>query len=223
MTIFPYLNLVISKSFPYPSENPHPKAFIMVFISALARTLSMEAFSTLSILPLMGRMAWYFLSLAIFAEPPAESPSTMNISHLEASLLSQFASFPLESNENFCLERRFVFAFSSDFLILAAFSAQDMTFFRVSRFLSKYSTIPSPTTLEQALAASWLSSFVLVCPSNLGAGCFMETTAVRPFLTSAPVKFASFSLRMESSLAYWFITWVKMDLKPVIWVPPSAL
>ena len=32
----------------------------------------------------------------------------MKISHLDASLLSQFASFPLESKENFCLVSRLV-------------------------------------------------------------------------------------------------------------------
>ena len=40
-------------------------------------TLSSLAFSTLSILPQRGRIAWYLLSLPSFAEPPAESPSTM--------------------------------------------------------------------------------------------------------------------------------------------------
>ena len=71
------------------------------------------------------------------AEPPAESPSTMKISHLEASLLSQFASFPLLSNEYFCFVNRFVFAFSSVLRIFAAFSAQLITFLSVSRFRSK--------------------------------------------------------------------------------------
>ena len=82
-------------------------------------------------------IAWNIRFLAIFAEPPAESPSTMKISHLEASLLSQFASFPFESKENFCFVSRLVFAFSSAFLIFAAFSAHDITVFKTSRFLSK--------------------------------------------------------------------------------------
>ena len=85
--------------------------------------------------------------------------------------LSQFASFPLLSNEYFCFVRRFVFAFSSVFRIFAAFSAQDNTFFSVSTFRSKYRTISSPVTFPVAFAASGLSSFVLVCPSNRGSGC----------------------------------------------------
>ena len=39
-------------------------------------------------------IAWNDLSLACFAEPPAESPSTKNNSVLSSSLLLQSASFP---------------------------------------------------------------------------------------------------------------------------------
>ena len=74
---------------------------------------------------------------AVFAEPPAESPSTINISHFFGSLLSQFASFPLLSNEYFCFVKRFVFAFSSVLRIFAAFSALDNTVFKTSRLRSK--------------------------------------------------------------------------------------
>ncbi len=38
---------------------------------------SMRAFSTLMIFPRSGRIAWYIESRPDFAEPPAESPSTM--------------------------------------------------------------------------------------------------------------------------------------------------
>ena len=183
----------------------------------------MLAFSTFKIFPRIGRIAWKLRSRAVLAEPPAESPSTINISHLEASLLSQFASFPLESKENFCFVSRFVFAFSSVLRIFAAFSAQESTVFKVSRFLSKNSWISSPVTFAVIREASWLSSFVLVCPSKRGSGCLMEITAVIPLRTSAPVKFASFSFKIPSWRAYWFITVVKIVLNPVIWVPPSAL
>ena len=173
----------------------------MVLISALAKTLSMLAFSTFRILPRMGNIAWNMRLRAILALPPAESPSTMKISHWDGVLDSQLASFPLESKENFCLVSMLVLARSSDLRILAAFSAQPMIFFSVSRFRSKKWTISSPVTLDTTLAASWLSSFVLVCPSNRGSGCLMDTTAVMPFRTSAPVKLASFSFRIPRSLA----------------------
>ena len=47
----------MSKSLPYPSENPHPNALIIVLISAFARILSILAFSTFRIFPLIGRIA----------------------------------------------------------------------------------------------------------------------------------------------------------------------
>ena len=147
----------------------------------------------------------------------------MKISHLDASLLSQLASLPLLSKEYFCLVRRFVFAFSSVLRIFAAFSAQERTFFSVSRFRSKKRGISSLVTFPVAFAASWLSSFVLVCPSNLGSGCLIDTIAVIPFRTSAPVKLASLSFNTPISRAYWFMIVVNVVLNPVRWVPPSAL
>ena len=161
----------------------------------------MEAFSTFRIFPRMGRMAWYCLFLAVFAEPPAESPSTMKISHLEASRLSQFASFPLLSKENFDFVSMLVFAFSSALRIFADFSAQLIMPFKTSTFLSKYICSSSPVTVNTAFVASALASFVFVCPSKIGSGCFTATTAVMPFLVSAPVKFVSFSFKMPNSLA----------------------
>ena len=200
-TILSYFNFVISKSFPYPSENPQPKALIIVLISAFARTLSIDAFSTFKIFPRIGRIAWNCRFLPIFAEPPAESPSTMKISHFDGSRLSQFASFPLLSKENFDLESMFVFAFSSALRIFADFSAQAMIAFKVSRFRSKNLSNSSPVRVNTAFVASALASFVFVCPSKIGSGCFTATTAVMPFLVSAPVKLLSFSFKMPSSLA----------------------
>ena len=52
------------------------------------------AFSTFIIFPLSGKIAWLYLSLPCFAEPPAESPSTIKISHSSAFLEVQSASFP---------------------------------------------------------------------------------------------------------------------------------
>ena len=46
------------------------------------------------IFPLSGRIAWKTLSLACFADPPAESPSTINNSHKSGSSLVQSASLP---------------------------------------------------------------------------------------------------------------------------------
>ena len=46
------------------------------------------------IFPFRGRIAWNLRSLPCFADPPAESPSTIYISEIDASLLWQSASFP---------------------------------------------------------------------------------------------------------------------------------
>ena len=56
---------------------PVPKAVMIDWTSLFLRTLSMRAFSTLMIYPRSGRIAWYIESRPDFAEPPAESPSTM--------------------------------------------------------------------------------------------------------------------------------------------------
>ena len=93
----------------------------MVLISAFASTLSMEAFSTFKIFPRIGRIAWVLRFRAVFALPPAESPSTIKTSHSSGFLLSQLASFPLPSITNFDLESMLVFVFSSFLLIFFLF------------------------------------------------------------------------------------------------------
>ncbi len=54
----------------------------------------MRAFSTLRILPRIGRIAWIRGSRPCLAEPPAESPSTMKTSHSSGLVDWQSASLP---------------------------------------------------------------------------------------------------------------------------------
>ena len=54
----------------------------------------MRFFSELMIFPRSGRIACVVRSRACFAEPPAESPSTMKSSADSGSLIVQSASFP---------------------------------------------------------------------------------------------------------------------------------
>ena len=138
---------------------------------------------------------------AVFAEPPAESPSTMKISHFEGSLDSQFASFPLESKENFDFVSMLVLAFSSARRIFADFSAQPMMALMVSTLRSKKWVSSSPLIMNTAFDASALASLVLVWPSKMGSGCLTATTAVMPLRVSGPVKFASLSFRIPRSRA----------------------
>ena len=69
-------------------------AVIRVWISVFFSIRSMRARSTLRILPRMGRMAWFSGLRARMAEPPAESPSTMNSSASSAFLVRQSVSLP---------------------------------------------------------------------------------------------------------------------------------
>ncbi len=53
---------------------PQPSAEIIVPTSVFCSTFSRRAFSTLRILPRIGKIAWKRRSRPSFAEPPAESP-----------------------------------------------------------------------------------------------------------------------------------------------------
>ena len=76
------------------SSTPVPIAVIIAEIISLASTLSIRFFSTLMIFPNSGSTAWVERSRACFAEPPAESPSTMNSSVSVGSRTVQSASLP---------------------------------------------------------------------------------------------------------------------------------
>ena len=73
---------------------PAPRAMISGRTFSLARILSRRAFSTFRILPRSGRIAWNRRSRPCLAEPPAESPSTMNSSLRAGSRSWQSASLP---------------------------------------------------------------------------------------------------------------------------------
>ena len=73
---------------------PAPIAVIIVPISVLDNILSFLALSTFNIFPLNGSIAWFFLSLPCFADPPAESPSTIKSSELVGSFSWQSANLP---------------------------------------------------------------------------------------------------------------------------------
>ena len=166
---------------------PQPSATIIVLISSLDSILSNRAFSTLSIFPLSGSIAWNLLSLPCFAEPPAESPSTINIS-LSAGLDSwQSASFPGSDDESsapFLLISSFAFLAAS--LALAPSAAFSIIFFATDGFSSMNAASLSLTMALIYPSTSLLPSFVFVCPSNCGLLSLILITAVSPSLTSSP-------------------------------------
>ncbi len=70
----------------------------------------------MSILPLRGKTAWYSLFLPCFADPPAESPSTINNSVPSCFEIWQSASFPgkpVSSNAPFLLTLSLAFLATS--------------------------------------------------------------------------------------------------------------
>ena len=72
---------------------PVPITCTSDWISAFDSTLLIRFFSLLMILPRSGRIAWFDLSRACLADPPAESPSTMKTSLSAGSLVWQSANF----------------------------------------------------------------------------------------------------------------------------------
>ena len=190
--------MLISKS----SCIPVPNAVIIAFISALPSTWSSLAFSTLSILPRRGSIACVARLLAVLAEPPAESPSTIYISQFSGFLSVQSASLPgrlVDSSAVLRLVRSLALRAAS----LALCASSDFSHIALATvgFCSKKYVSCSLTTLSTAVRASVLPSFCLVCPSNCGSSILTLTIAVRPSLMSSPVRFWSLSLRILLALA----------------------
>ena len=153
----------MSKSLPIPA----PTAKITGCNLSLLYILSALDFSTLSIFPQRGRIAWNFLSLPCFALPPAESPSTMYTSHSSGFLLLQSASFPGNvdvSNALFLLTNSLAFLAAS--LARDAFIHFSRIAFPTPGFSSKNVDNASFTRLATIPVTLLFPSFVLVCPSN---------------------------------------------------------
>ena len=189
--ILSYLNFSRSKS----SWIPVPKAVIIAFISAFPSILSSLAFSTLSIFPLNGRIACVALLRAVFADPPAESPSTMKISQFAGFLSEQSASLPgnpFPSRAVFLLLVRSL-AFLAASLALCARIDFSQMLLATCGFCSRKYLSCSLTTFSTAALASLFPSFCFVWPSNCGSGILMLIIAVRPSLISSPVRFCSLS------------------------------
>ena len=63
--------------------------------------------------------------------------------------------------------------------------------FAACGFSIKKRSNPSENTLSAIRRTSLLPSFVFVCPSNCGSGCFAEIIAVNPSRISSPIKASS--------------------------------
>ena len=177
------------------SRIPVPMAVIRAWISLLERTLSMRFFSTLMILPRSGRMAWVLRSRPCFAEPPAESPSTMKISASAGSRTEQSASFP-GSVEFSSADLRRVRSRALRAASRARCAATALRMIRLASpgFSSRNSASPLLTAAWTKPSTGGLPSLVLVWPSNWGSPILTEMIAVRPSRMSSPCRFGSFSL-----------------------------
>ena len=134
-------------------------------------------------------MAWVFLSLPCLAEPPAESPSTINISDNDGSFSWQSASFPgnpATSIAFFLLVISFALrAASLAFEASNTFSVIDLASLG---FSSKKRLIHSKDIESTTPLTSEETSFALVCEENFGSCIFIEMIAVSPSLASSPEK-----------------------------------
>ena len=143
--------------------------------------------STFNILPLSGSIAWFFLSLPCFADPPAESPSTINNSDFAGSLSWQSASFPGK-----CVEPiPFLLVNSLAFLAASlAFAASEILFiiFFTSEGFSSNHWFNFSATIDSTIGlTSEDTSLSLVWLENLGSLTLIERTEVNPSLASSPV------------------------------------
>jgi hypothetical protein len=162
----------------------------------------MRAFSTLRILPRIGRIAWVIGLRPPLAEPPAESPSTMKISHFAGSFSWQSLSLPGRDDDSSRPLRRVASrALRAAIRAAAAWIDLRMTSRASVGCRSSQSPRASVTTRCTKPLASVLPSLVLVCPSNCGSPSLIETTAVRPSRMSSPDRLSSFSFRWPFSRA----------------------
>ena len=145
-------------------------------------------FCTLIIFPLIGNIACVFDSLACFAGPAAESPSTINNSLSIGSVDEQSASLPGSPAVS-----KILFLFVSSLAFLALILA-----FAATAHLSTIA-LPSFVFFDNHFGSSLLTktctfdfisvfpSLVFVWPSNWGSFTLTEITPVIPSLMSSPV------------------------------------
>ena len=156
------------------------------------------------------------------AEPPAESPSTMNSSDSAGSRTEQSASLPGSAEFSSALLRRV----RSRALRAAARAWAADTDLRMTRtaslgFSSKNSASCALTIDSTKPCMPGLPSLVFVCPSNCGSASLAEMIAVSPSRTSSPESAGSFSLSSPLSRAYLLSVRVSAPRKPERCEPPS--
>ena len=201
---------------------PVPIALINELISSFCNALFSVTFWTFIIFPLIGSIAWVFESLACFAGPAAESPSTINNSLSEGSVDEQSANLPGSPEVSSML-----------FLLVSSLAFFALILALAARAHLSTIALPSFVFFDSHLGNSWLTktwtldfisvfpSFVLVWPSNWGSLTLTETTPVIPSLISSPVNEISEWRFLD--LAKSLMAFVTAVLSPSSWVPPSSV
>ena len=183
----------------------------------------MRAFSTLRILPRIGRIAWIRGSRPWRAEPPAESPSTMKTSHSSGLVDWQSLSLPGRPPppSSPLRERARSRALRAAIRAEAAACALRTMSLPSAGFFSSQSPSWSLTIRCTKPLASVLPSLVLVWPSNCGLASLIEMIAVRPSRMSSPETRSSRFLIRPHSSPQLLTSEVSEARKPSSWVPPS--
>ena len=191
--------------------------------SLLARILSRRAFSTLRILPRIGRMACVFGSRPPRAEPPAESPSTMNTSQSPGLRDWQSTSLPGKPPPPRRPLRLRAMSRALRAAIRASAAACDLRMMSLPSegLRSNQSPNRSLRTFCTNDLASVLPSLVLVWPSNWGSASLMEMMAVRPSRMSSPETRSSFFFTRPQVSPQRLTVLVRAARNPSSWVPPS--
>ena len=178
------------------APRPQPSALAMSCSSLFPPIFSELACSALSTLPRNGRIACVLRSRPCLAEPPAESPSTMNSSLSSGSVEAQSASLP----------GRLSLWLIADFRVTAC-AARDASLARAARMmrattasaivllsLSHFSTA-GRMTLSIWPCVSGLLSRSLVCPWNCGSTTYAESTHTMPSRMSSAVRVTPLGVR----------------------------
>ena len=213
--IFPYLNEEMSE---LPGITPIAVARFFISWDLIISSLSKS--HVFKIFPLKGIIAWKDLSLACFAEPPAESPSTRNNSVLFKSSLLQSESLPGRAGplKVFFLST----VFEALALAWAEIIANSAIFSPSSVCLLNHILSTSLVELLTNDICSFESSLSFVWPANCGFCIFDEITKIALLITSSALSFKplgrSFLISQNS-----FIESSKPDLNPFRWDPPWAV
>ena len=176
--------------------------------------------STFRIFPRSGKIAWVLRSRPCFAVPPAESPSTINSSHLDGSRSLHPANLPGKppsSGPDFLRDNSRALRAASR--AVAASTILSTISFAVAGFSSKYWYSNSDVVFSTIGRTSLDTNLSLVCEPNFGSGILTLMILVSPSRKSSPDRFISFLVLCSE--IYLFIARVSPARKPAKCVPPS--